>query len=55
MKKTIDVIFRAVALATGVAVVALAALKKLELETGMVLLGLGLACLSISLLDNKKD
>ena len=55
MKKIIDLIFRAVALAMGVAVIVLSVLKQMDQETGMLLLGVGLACLAVSLFENKKE
>lgn len=50
-------ICRAVALAMGVAVAALSAMHKLEVQSGLSMLGIGLACIAISLLpsgDNTK-
>ena len=55
MKKIINLIFRAVALAMGVAVIVLSVLKKLDQEAGMLLLGVGLACLAVSLFENKNE
>lgn len=42
-------ILRAIALAMGTAVVVLSALNKLDLHTGFEMLGIGLACISLSL------
>lgn len=47
----IDIIFKAVVLAMGVAVVVLSILNKLTAESGMVLLGIGLTCAGITLLN----
>jgi len=55
MKKIVNLIFRAVALAMGIAVIVLSVLKKLDQEAGMLLLGVGLACLAVSLFENKNE
>lgn len=52
-KEIIDLVFKTVALAMGIAVVVLSVLNKLEAETGIVLLGIGLACVGISLLNKE--
>ena len=54
LKEIIDLIFRAVALAMGIAVVVLTVLNKLAIESGIVLLGIGMTCTGISLFNNKK-
>ena len=46
----ISVIFKAVTLAMGVAVVVLSCLGSLEAQTSVTLLGLGLACAGVALL-----
>ena len=46
----ISVIFKAVALAMGVAVVVLSCLGSLELQTAVTLLGIGLACAGAAML-----
>lgn len=51
--RVLDLVFKAVALAMGVAVVVLSALEKLDLHSGFSLMGLGLTCAGISLLRNK--
>lgn len=48
-----DLVFKAVALAMGIAVVVLSVLNKLEIEKGMVMLGIGLTCAGISLLNKE--
>lgn len=53
LKEIIDIIFKAVALAMGIAVIVLSVLNKLAVESGMVLLGIGMACTGISLFNNK--
>ena len=52
-KEIISLILRAVPLAMGVAVTALSALGQLDVKSGMVMLGLGLAVLSLYLMQNK--
>lgn len=47
----IDLIFKAVVFAMGVAVVVLSILDKLTAESGMVLLGIGLTCAGITFLN----
>ena len=44
IREIISVIFKAVTLAMGVAVVALSCLGSLEAQTAVTLLGIGLAC-----------
>ena len=50
----ISVIFKAVTLAMGVAVVVLSCLGSLEPGTAVILLGIGLACAGISMLEKTK-
>ena len=45
---------KAVAMAMGVAVTVLTILNALDVKSGMVMLGIGLACVGISLMSNKK-
>ena len=45
---------KAVALAMGIAVTVLTILDELPVNTGMVMLGIGLACVGIHLMNNKK-
>ena len=49
----ISVIFKAVTLAMGVAVVVLSCLGSLEPQTAVTLLGIGLACVGISMLEKR--
>ena len=44
-------VFKALTLAMGVAVVVLSCLDKLEAQSAVVLLGLGLACAGIAMLE----
>lgn len=53
-KEIINLIIKAVALAMGVAVVVLSVLNKLSVESGMVLLGIGMTCTGISLFNSKE-
>ena len=53
-KEIINLIMKAVALAMGVAVVVLSVLNKLSVESGMVLLGIGMTCTGISLFNSKE-
>lgn len=50
VREIISVIFKAVTLAMGVAVVVLSCLGSLEVQTAVTLLGLGLACAGAGLL-----
>ena len=45
---------RAVAMAMGIAVTVLTILDALDIKSGMILLGIGLACAGISLMSSKK-
>ena len=49
IRETISVIFKAVTLAMGVAVVVLSCLGKLETQTAVTMLGIGLACAGAAL------
>lgn len=49
----VHMIMRGIALAMGVAVVVLSVLKELDINSGMVMLGIGLACLAITSLAQK--
>lgn len=52
--EALEVIPKALALAMGVAVIVLTILDAMDAKSGMILLGLGLACVGISLLNSKK-
>lgn len=45
---------KAVAMAMGIAVTVLTILNELDVKSGMVMLGIGLACVGISLMSDKK-
>ena len=49
-----EIALKAVAMAMGVAVTVLTILNVLDVKSGMVMLGIGLACVGISLMSNKK-
>ena len=51
----ISVIFRAVALAMGVAAAVLSVLGELETESGLTMLGIGLGCLAVYTFTDKSD
>ena len=55
MSKMMDLVFRAVGLAMGVAVVVLSILGSISPETAVLLLGIGLASLGIAALDKATD
>ena len=50
----IDLAPKAVAMAMGVAVTVLTILNALDVKSGMVMLGIGLACVGIRLMNDKK-
>lgn len=49
----ISLVFKAVTVAMGVAVLVLSALNRIEVHAGFTLLGLGLACAGVTLLRSK--
>lgn len=52
-EEILEIVPKAVAMAMGVAVTVLTVLNALDVKSGMVMLGIGLACVGISLLNNK--
>ena len=50
----INLILKAVALAMGVSAAVLSFMKELDVQSGMGMLGIGLTCLAISALQDKK-
>lgn len=54
MKDLINLIFKAVALAMGIAVVALNILNQIDVKSSIIMLGIGVACIAIYLLDNNE-
>lgn len=53
VRDIIGLVFKAVTLAMGVAVVVLSRMKALDTDAGFTLLGIGVACAGICLLQNK--
>ena len=53
VRKIVSLIFRALTLAMGVAVVALSCLCSLETGTAITLLGIGLACAGAAMLEKE--
>lgn len=51
----IDVAFKGVALAMGIAVVVLSIMKQIEIESAITMLGIGLTSIAISSLSKKKN
>ena len=49
----ISTVFKALTLAMGVAIVVLSCMGSLETQTAVLLLGIGLACAGISLLEKR--
>ena len=53
VREIANVVLRALTLAMGVAVVVLSCLGAMEIETAVTLLGIGLACAGVALLNQK--
>lgn len=53
IREIISTVFKALTLAMGVAVVVLSCLGSLEMETAVTLLGIGLTCAGIALLEKQ--
>lgn len=51
--EVISVIFKALTLAMGVAVVVLSCLGALEAQTAITMLGIGLACAGVAMLEKR--
>lgn len=49
----IQMIFKAVGLAMGIGVIVLSITKVVSVETSVLMLGIGLACMGIAMLDQK--
>ena len=54
VSQIMDIAPKAVAMAMGIAVTVLTILNALDAKSGMVMLGIGLACVGISLMNDKK-
>ena len=55
IKDLINLIFKAIALAMGVAVIVLNILNQIEVKNSIVMLGIGLFCIGIYLRNDKKE
>ena len=55
IKDLINLIFKAVALAMGIAVVVLNILNQIDIKSSIIMLGIGIVCMAIYLLDNKEN
>ena len=55
IKQIIYLIFKAVGVGMGIAVVTLNVLAELQVNDAITMLGIGIACISISLLSNNKE
>lgn len=53
IREIVSVIFKALTLAMGVAVVVLSCMGMLETQTAVTLLGIGLACAGIAMLEKR--
>lgn len=53
IREIISVIFKAVTLAMGVAVVVLSCMGSLDAQTAVTLLGIGLACAGVAMLEKR--
>ena len=55
IKDLINLILKAVALAMGIGVVVLNALDQIETKSSIIMLGIGMFCTGLYLLDNEKE
>ena len=53
VREIVNVVFQALTLAMGVAAAGLSRLGAMEIETAVTLLGIGLACAGVALLNQK--
>ena len=53
VREIVNMVLRALTLAMGVAVVVLSCLGAMEIETAVTLLGIGLSCAGVALLNQK--
>ena len=54
VSEILEIAPKAVAMAMGIAVTALTILNELDVRSGMIMLGIGLACTGIALMREKK-
>ena len=55
LKDLINLIFKAISLAMGIAVVVLNILDKIDTKSSIIMLAIGIACIGIYLLDEKEN
>ena len=55
IKDLINLIFKAVAIARGIAVLVLNILNKIDVKSSIIMLGIGMVCIFINLLSNKEN
>ena len=55
LRDVINLIFKAISLAMGIAVVVLNILDKIDTKSSIIMLGIGIACIGIYLLDEKEN
>ena len=55
IKDISNLVFKAVAIAMGIAVVVLNILNELDIKSSIIMLGIGVACIGIYLLDEKES
>lgn len=55
LKDLINLIFKAISLAMGIAVVVLNILDKIDTKSSIIMLGIGIACIGIYLLNEKEN
>lgn len=53
IKEIVSTVMKALTLAMGIAVVVLSCLGKLETQSAVIMLGIGLACAGISMLEKR--
>lgn len=53
VREIVDTVLKAVCLAMGIAVVVLSVMKQIDTDSALTMLGLGVACAGISLLEKK--
>ena len=53
VKEIFNLVLKAIALAMGIAVVVLNVLEKIDIKTSVILLGIGMFCIGLYLLDEK--
>ncbi len=55
VQEIVSLVLKAVPLAMGIAVTVLTILGKIETKSAMIMLGIGLACVALNLLQEKKN